>query len=58
MNELREKAKELLNAGTVKVIIGYAESTTPDRTKPIIVRTVEEADKLLFNFVLTILLFT
>ena len=49
MNELREKAKELLNAGTVKVIIGYTEGTTSNRTKPFIVRTIEDADKLVFN---------
>jgi formate dehydrogenase (coenzyme F420) beta subunit len=49
MNELREKAKELLQSGTVKMIIGYTESTTPNRTKPFIARTIEEADKLVFN---------
>jgi formate dehydrogenase (coenzyme F420) beta subunit len=49
MIELREKAKELLQTGTVRVIIGYCESTTPIRTKPFITRTVEDADKLVFN---------
>ena len=49
MNELREKAKELLQAGTVKVIIGFAQGTTPNRTKPFIARNVEDAEKLVFN---------
>src|SRR5512140_801319 len=49
MNELREKAKELLKAGTIKVIIGYSEGAAPNRTKPLIVKTEEDADKLVFN---------
>ena len=49
MNELREKAKELLQTGTVKVIIGYTQGTTPDRTKPFIAKTIEDAGKLVFN---------
>src|SRR5512135_3386721 len=49
MNELREKAKELLKSGTVKVIIGYTEATGVNRTKPFIARTVEDVDKLTFN---------
>jgi formate dehydrogenase (coenzyme F420) beta subunit len=49
MNELREKAKELLKNGTVKVVIGYVEGANPKRTKPFIARTPEDADKLVFN---------
>ncbi|KAF0151854.1 MAG: heterodisulfide reductase subunit [Ignavibacteria bacterium] len=49
MNELKEKAKELLQNGTVKVIIGFAQGTIPNRTKPFIVRSVEDAEKLVFN---------
>ena len=49
MNELREKAKELLQNGTVKVVIGYAEGANSKRTKPFIARTPENADKLIFN---------
>ena len=49
MNELRQLAKELLRNGTVKVIIGYSEGTTPERAKPFIARTEEDAGKLIFN---------
>ena len=49
MNELKEKAKELLTNGTVKIIIGYAEGTTPNRTKPFVARSAEDADKLIIN---------
>jgi formate hydrogenlyase subunit 6/NADH:ubiquinone oxidoreductase subunit I len=49
MNDLKEKAKELLQNGTVKVVIGYTEGANSKRTKPFIVRTVEDAGKLVFN---------
>lgn len=49
MNELREKAKELLQSGTVKLIIGYTGNAASNRTKPYIARTVEDAEKLAFN---------
>ena len=49
MNELRQLGKDLLQNGTVKVIIGYAEGTTPNRTKPFIARTPEDAEKLVYN---------
>ena len=46
MNELKQLGKDLLQNGTVKVIIGYAEGTTPNRAKPFIARTPEDAEKL------------
>lgn len=49
MNELRKLGADLLRNGTVKVIIGYAEGTTPLRAKPFIARTPEDAEKLIFN---------
>ena len=49
MNELREKAKDLLQSGTVKVIIGYTGTADPYRTKPFIAKTVEDTEKLVFN---------
>lgn len=49
MNELRKLGKELLQNGTVKVIIGYKEGTTADRAKPFVARTPEDADQLVFN---------
>ena len=49
MNELRKLGKELLQNGTVKVIIGYTEGATALRAKPFIARTPEDAEKLVFN---------
>jgi formate dehydrogenase (coenzyme F420) beta subunit len=49
MNELKQLGKDLLQNGTVKVIIGYTEGTTPNRAKPFIARTPEDAQKLVFN---------
>jgi len=49
MNELKKLGKELLQNGTVKVIIGYKEGTTPNRAKPFIARTPEDAEQLIFN---------
>ena len=49
MNELVEKAIELFRSGTVKVIIGYARGTTPERTKPFIARNEADAGKLVFD---------
>jgi formate dehydrogenase (coenzyme F420) beta subunit len=49
MNELIKLSKELLQNGTVKVVIGYAEGTTANRTKPFVARTPEDAEKLVFN---------
>lgn len=49
MNELIKLSKELLQNGTVKVIIGYAEGSAPNRTRPFVARTPEDADKFVFN---------
>ena len=49
MNELREKVKDLLQSGTVNVIIGYTGTSDSYRTKPFIARTVEDAEKFVFN---------
>jgi formate dehydrogenase (coenzyme F420) beta subunit len=49
MNELREKAKELLLNKTVKVIIGYANGNGHNRTHPFVARNINDADKLVFN---------
>lgn len=49
MEELRKKAKELLESGTVALILGYCSTKDPKRTKPIIVKTPKDAEKLVFN---------
>jgi ferredoxin len=45
MEALRSKAKELLAAGTVKVVIGYGKGTGDSR-RPVFVRTAERAGDL------------
>ncbi|HAH85951.1 MAG TPA: hypothetical protein DCL60_01105 [Armatimonadetes bacterium] len=47
--ELREKAKELLSSGKVKVVIGYGEGSIPIKSTPIFVKTPEQADCLVLN---------
>jgi ferredoxin len=47
MDELRNKAKELLTNGEIDLFIGYEEGTRIPR--PIFVSTLEEAEKLVFN---------
>jgi coenzyme F420-reducing hydrogenase beta subunit len=49
MNELREKAKELLNNNTVELIIGYANGNGHNRTYPFVARNADDAEKLVFN---------
>ena len=44
MNELRDKAKELLSSGDIELFIGYEEGTRIPR--PLFASTAEEADKL------------
>jgi ferredoxin len=46
--DLREKAKQLLEAGTVKAVLGYAEGTLGAR-RPLFARSAAQADKLVFD---------
>jgi ferredoxin len=48
MEELRNKAKELLATGAVKVVIGYGKGTG-DTRRPIFVRTAERAGDLVVD---------
>jgi ferredoxin len=48
MDELRKRAKELLEAGTVKVVIGY-ENGSAGKTRALFARNAAEADKLIFD---------
>jgi len=48
MEALQNKAKELLTAGTVKVVIGYGKGTGESR-RPIFVRTPERVNDLVFD---------
>ena len=48
MVELIKRAKELLESGTVKVVIGYEEGTR-NKTRALFVEKPEDADKLIFD---------
>ena len=49
MEALRQKARTLLEAGTVKVVIGYGSGSAPDRVRPLFVRKPEHAQNLIFD---------
>lgn len=48
MEELRKKARELLETGAVKVVIGYGKGSE-DKARAIFVRKPEQTDRLIFN---------
>ncbi|MDH7516040.1 MAG: 4Fe-4S dicluster domain-containing protein [Bacteroidota bacterium] len=48
MPEVAAIAKDLLERGVVKAVIGYA-AAGPNRTRPFIARTAEQANALVFN---------
>ncbi len=47
--ELRKKAKELLESGEVKVVIGYGFNRKKTRVTPLFVTKPEDAERLVFN---------
>ncbi len=47
--KLRITARELLESGSVAVVIGYGAGSVPGRTQPIFVRRPEDADRLVWN---------
>jgi ferredoxin len=49
IEQLRAKAKELLESGRVGVVIGYGEGQLPNRTTPVFVKTADAAEKLIWN---------
>lgn len=48
-NELRAKAKELLESGQVTLVIGYEAASVPFRSTPLFAGTAEDAEKLIWN---------
>ena len=48
-NTLRQKAKELLEKGDVKVVIGYGWNKRKTRTTPVFITKPEDVEKLVFN---------
>jgi ferredoxin len=49
INELHSKARELLASGEVKVVIGWAKSSTPERTRPVFITNPEDVERLVWN---------
>ena len=49
IESLRSKSKELLENGTVALVIGYADGSKKGKTKPFFAYTPEECDKLIFT---------
>ncbi|MCF6281131.1 MAG: 4Fe-4S binding protein [Candidatus Polarisedimenticolaceae bacterium] len=49
IEQIREKARELLESGELDVVIGYAEGSDPTRTTPIFCRKPEDTDKLVLD---------
>ncbi|MBI5886110.1 MAG: 4Fe-4S dicluster domain-containing protein [Deltaproteobacteria bacterium] len=48
-NALRQKAKELLESGDVKVVIGYGWNRAKTRTTPVFITRPADVDKLVWN---------
>jgi formate dehydrogenase subunit beta len=46
---VREKAKELLASGDVKLVIGHARGTTPYRARPFFATSAEDAEQLIHD---------
>ena len=49
INELHSKARELLASGEVKVVIGWAKSSTPERTRPVFITNPDDVEQLVWN---------
>jgi ferredoxin len=49
INELHSKARELLASSEVKVVIGWAKSSMPERTRPVFITNPEDVERLVWN---------
>jgi formate dehydrogenase (coenzyme F420) beta subunit len=49
INELREKCRQLLRDGTVRVVIGYGQATFGDSVCPVFITRPEDVDQLVWN---------
>jgi ferredoxin len=47
--QYRIEAAELLSSGAVKLVIGYGQGSTPDRRRPVFIRSAEESKQLLLD---------
>jgi formate dehydrogenase subunit beta len=49
IEEIRKKAKELLESGKVDVVIGYGNSSLPNRTTPVFIYKPDATEQLVWN---------
>lgn len=49
IEQIREKAKELLVRREVKVVIGYENGNMPETTRPVFIASSHEVDRLVWN---------
>ncbi|NTW83625.1 MAG: 4Fe-4S ferredoxin [Chlorobiaceae bacterium] len=47
--QYRNRAKELLSSGEVKLVVGYTGGTTTDRRRPVFVSSAEQVDRLVLD---------
>ncbi|NTU93536.1 MAG: 4Fe-4S ferredoxin [Chlorobiaceae bacterium] len=47
--QFRTDAANLLDSGAVKLVIGYGEGSTPERRRPIFIRSAEEVGRLVLD---------
>jgi len=47
--QYRSRAKELLQDGSVKMVIGYGEGTTATRRRPIFITNPDDTDRLVLD---------
>ena len=46
---MRDLAKKLISENEVDVVIGYSKGTLPLSVPPIMIKTVDDVDKLIWN---------
>ena len=49
IEEIRQKAKELLTSGEVMVVIGYENGGLPETTRPVFITSPEDVERLVWN---------
>ncbi len=49
MDAIKKKARELLESGAVKVVIGYVQGSEPERVRALFARTPEQTDRLIVD---------
>jgi ferredoxin len=48
-DELRDRARQLLESGEVSLVIGHGEGNAPQRTTPVFITDAEDVDRLVLN---------